>query len=88
MVQSAFQINLRGSSRHLTDSHDSKTPDVDFGAVFFAGHYLRCHPIWRSHHSGSLCICGIGDLCTEPKVGFEANGLDPSSTWYHVNTTH
>ena len=51
--------------------HDTKRPNVDLWAVFLLFDNLRCHPIRRSNHGGSLRF-GFGEFGTETEISCAA----------------
>ena len=50
------------------DRHNAERPNVDFGAILFAGDDFGRHPVRRTDHRCSLRIVAL-DLSAEPKVG-------------------
>jgi hypothetical protein len=54
----------------LTYSHDAQAPNVNLGSILLTSDDLRGHPIRGPNHRRTLRICWIGDLRTEPKVGY------------------
>lgn len=61
-------IEVGGLTLHHLDGHNAKGPDVHFGAVSFAGHHFRSHPVGRTHHGAPFALLR-SDLSTEAKVG-------------------
>jgi hypothetical protein len=51
--------------------HNTKRPNVNFGAIFLLLDDLRSHPIWRADHGGSLRL-GFSEFGTETKIGYDS----------------
>jgi len=52
---------------HL-NSHDAQRPDVNLIAILFLLHDLWRHPVWCSHHGGTLAAL-LGKLGAKSEIG-------------------
>lgn len=75
-------IKVRGFTFNHLNCHNPQRPDINFRAIGFSSHNLRCHPIGSSHHSASFTLLR-GDLSTEPKISCrEENPVKISSNYF------
>jgi len=63
-----FLVEVRWLVLNHLDGHDAQRPDIDFGPVFFLLDYLRCHPVWRTHHRRAFRFL-VRELGAETEVG-------------------
>jgi hypothetical protein len=62
-----FLIEVWGLGFDHLNCHDSKRPDINFRTVLLLLDDLRCHPVRRTNHSGTLRF-GFCKLCTESEI--------------------
>ena len=55
------------------NSHNSKRPAVNLGAVFLLFDHFRGHPVRSSHHRGTL-VLGVGQFGAESEIRWEKKG--------------
>ncbi len=52
-----------------TYRHNTKTPNVNFGAVLFARDDFRRHPVRSTYHCRALRLGRVGYLGAESEIG-------------------
>jgi len=54
----------------LTYSHDTQAPDVNLWSVFLPRNDFGSHPVRSPNHRRSFRLRWIGNLRTEPEIGY------------------